>query len=63
MGDAVTEGELAALLSSLSADASGGAASHASASGTINNSTNPAVVGAIPEADFDDFVRLFRGVF
>ncbi|CAM9715633.1 unnamed protein product, partial [Ectocarpus sp. 12 AP-2014] len=63
MGDAVTEGELANLLSSLSPDTSGDAASHASTSGTTDNCTNPAGVGSSPEADFDDFVRLFRGVF
>ncbi|CAN0035894.1 unnamed protein product, partial [Ectocarpus sp. 13 AM-2016] len=63
MGDAVTEGELANLLSSLSPDTSGDATGHASTSGTANKSINPAVVGSSPEADFDDFVRLFRGVF
>lgn len=63
MGDAVTEGELAALLSSLSPDTSGDVTGHTSTSGITNNSTNPAGVGSSPEADFDDFVRLFRGVF
>ncbi|CAM9998853.1 unnamed protein product, partial [Ectocarpus sp. 12 AP-2014] len=63
MGDAVTEGELANLLSSLSPDTRGDAAGHASASGTTDTCTNPAGVGSSPEADFDDFVRLFRGVF
>lgn len=59
MGDAVTEAELATLLSSLSlGTASRSTRSDSGASGSKREDT-----GADPEVDFDDFVRLFRGVF
>lgn len=67
MGDAVTEAELAVLLSSLSP---GMAASSAT---TTNDSGRAAAAasaeredtgtGTGPEVDFHDFARLFRGVF
>lgn len=49
MGDAVTEAELATLLANLSAVPSAAGAKRSP--------------GADHEVDFNDFVRLFRGVF
>lgn len=63
MGDAVTEAELGALLSSLSpGTGGGGGGGTASDSGTAGTKSEREDTGAEPEVDFDGFVRLFGGV-
>lgn len=61
MGDAVTESELAALLSSLSPGADSSTADHPGTAGSEREDLATGAAG--PEVDFHDFVRLFRGVF
>eukprot|EP00752_Nemacystus_decipiens_P012939 g11452.t1 len=59
MGDAVTEAELAVLISSLSSGTAGGGTT--TGSGTAASKRED--TAGEPEVDFHDFVRLFRGVF